>query len=72
MEDYAAFSSQVNGVPMEGTDPVRTSSAGQTREVVATYSSYPDAERAVDKLSDSDFPAGFANIGFGEGSDVGG
>jgi hypothetical protein len=43
---------------MEGTEPARTSAAGQTREVVATYSSYPEAERAVDKLSDSDFPVG--------------
>lgn len=32
-----------------------TASAG-AREVVATFDNYPDAERAVDKLSDEGFP----------------
>jgi hypothetical protein len=51
---------------MEGAELARTSSAGQAREVVATYKSYPEAERAVDKLSDSDFPvARVAIVGTG-------
>jgi hypothetical protein len=46
---------------MEGTpgdEATRTSAAGAPRQVVAKYSTYPEAERAVDKLSDSDFPVG--------------
>jgi len=43
---------------MEGTSPEPVRATSPARQVVATYSTYPEAEAAVDKLSDSDFPVG--------------
>jgi hypothetical protein len=42
---------------MEGTpSETSTDATPQPRRVVATYPTYPEAERAVDKLSDTGFP----------------
>ncbi|HEV7562879.1 MAG TPA: general stress protein [Solirubrobacterales bacterium] len=38
------------------TDQARNGVAGKSRRVIASYPSYPEAERAVDHLSDQKFP----------------